>query len=311
MKSASSYLLDWALTPIALVKLLARSCRLWWEFRMVRRLDPAIRLCGEPLSRDLARQRVLVVITHIVSEEAAGGGPGCEEKAQRLIRTLNTALMSFAHCDVGFVVNTCPRRHVVAALPDYLRKRITVMEQDYDPEYVEFLVPDIFWERREDFDWFLFLEDDIQVYDSYTLEKLALFNRATGDPSVLLTPHLFEMYEGEEYYVNLLWPQFRESRECAWNRFATFTVDGIKFGECNRPHAAFYCLNREQLELWQQSGRRWKNGVVTIGPIESAATYWLYEVFTLYKPHRENMHFFEVEHWDTKYARIVAGNRDK
>jgi hypothetical protein len=197
----------------------------------------------------------------------------------------------------------------VAALPEYLRRRVTVIEQTgTDPMYLEFLVPDIFLARRETFDWFLFLEDDILLHDSYALEKLDLFNKATGNPSLLLTPHLFEMLEGKKYYVNLLWPEFKEAKECAWNRFATFSVDGIKFGECDRPHSASFCLNRKQLELWERSGRRWKNGMVYIGPIESAAAFCLFEVFTLYKPHRDNLHFFEVQHWDTKYSRIVAAN---
>ena len=296
------------LGPPAVMKLLFRSLRLWWDFRLLRRQDFAIRLCREA-PNSLTRPRVLAVVTHVVSEQHAKGGPGVDIKLERLVRTLDSLLISFGHCELGMIINTCPGRHLIALLPDYLRARIEVVEQtEVDPTYSEFLVPDIFLDHRGEFDWFVFAEDDTLVNDSCLLEKLTLFNSATKDPSMLLTPHRFEMLEGKKYHIDLLWPEFKECKECSWNRLATFAIAKIKFGECNRPHSAWFCLNREQLDLWGRSGRRWKNHVVYIGPLESAATYCLFEVFTLFKPHRDNLHFFEVQHWDTKYSRLVKAN---
>jgi len=309
LKRLSHLMGNTLLGPIAATGICFRSLRLWFEFRLFRRQQLALQLFRERRETESKRPRLLVVITHIVSEVLAVGGQGFELKVARLIRTLDSLLMNFAHCEMTIVINTCPNRHLVRYLPDYLTKVVqTIEHRVVDPALVEFLAQDIFIDRRDNFDWFFFLEDDILINDSYLLEKLTFFNNSTLRPSMLLTPHLFEMLDGRKYYVNLLWPEYKEAKECAWNALASFYLSHVKFGECDRPHCACYFLNREQLELWRNSGRRWNNQTIYIGPIESAASFCLFEVFTVYKPHRDNLHFLEVQHWDTKYSLRVYAN---
>jgi len=296
----SSKLLLW---PASLASLLFQSFRTRWRIGLLHQRESAITFCAEPSAVATPRLRVLAVVTHVVSPEDVKSAS--KEKLHRLITTLEAALVSFAHCELKIIINTVPQRHLTAFLPDHLRRRIEVVEQpNCDPMYIEFLVPDLFLNLRGDHDWFLFLEDDIVLRDSWALEKLAFFNGAAGDPSLLLTPHRFEMLHGEKVYFDLRWS--KDFKEFAWNRFATFGTGGVKFGECANSHAACFCLNREQLDLWERSGRHWKNRVVITGPLESAATGCLFEAFTIYKPHADNLRFLEVEHCDTKYSRMLA-----
>jgi len=296
------------LRPAALLKLLLRSFRTRWGIGLLHQRESVIGFCAEPPGPDAPRPRLLAVVTHVVSREQAAAVDGI--KRERLVRTLESLLAGFAHCDLKIVINTAPGRHLADSLPDSLRRRVEIVEQsDCDPMFVEFLAPDLFLRHRDDFDWFLFLEDDILLRDSWALDKLAFFNRATGDPSLLLTPHRFEMLDGEKVYFDLNWNEGQ--KDFRWNRFATFETGGVKFGECANPHGACFCLNRAQLDLWEKSGRHWKNRVVIVGPLESAATGCLFEAFTLYKPHPDNLRFFEVEHFDTKYSRMLADLRKK
>ena len=295
------------LWPASLASLVYHSVRTRWRIGLLHQRESAIEFCREPRETGAVRQRILVVITHVVTEEEARTAP--EAKLHRLVATLDAALVSFAHCELKIVINTFPQRHLTARLPDYLRRRVEIIEQTgCDPMYIEFLVPDLFLKSREDFDWFLFLEDDIVLRDSWALEKLAFFNDAAGDPRLLLTPHRFEMLNGEKVYFDLRWQ--KDFKEFAWNRFATFPAGSVKFGECANSHGACFCLNRAQLDLWEGTGRHWKNRVVIVGPLESAATGSLFEAFTIYKPHPDNLRFLEVEHCDTKYSRVLATGKN-
>ncbi len=126
----------------------------------------------------------------------------------------------------------------------------------------------------------------------------------TDDPSILLLPHRYEVFEGTKVYIDMRWQP--KAKAYAWNRFATFAAEGIKFGESGNPHAGFYCLNRPQLDRWEKTGRHWAGLTSYVGPLESAATGCLFEAFSLYQVHYDNARFLEVEHRDTKYSKQIA-----
>src|SRR5262249_28523611 len=164
-----------------------------------------------------------------------------------------------------------------------------------DPMFIELTVPDIFLERKEEFNWFLFLEDDLLIQDSCFLEKIEEFNRRTPYRDALLVPHLFELNNGHKYYIardfhNKAWGHGNGSdAEDVINRLTTISYNSeiigrkISFAEFTNPHAACHCLSREQLERWAATGRVWRGEVCWIGPLESAATGCLFERFDLYK----------------------------
>ncbi|MEG5038862.1 MULTISPECIES: hypothetical protein [unclassified Microcoleus] len=137
------------------------------------------------------------------------------------------------------------------------------------------------------------------MYDAFIIEKLESFNRQSGYENAILYPNRFEMYQGTKRYIDLT-----IDTELSWNQLSSVEIEGVKFAEFSNPHSAFYCLSRKQMKEWMKSGRLFKNQVVNVGPLESAATFCLLECFSLYKPHPSNLNYFEVRHYDSKYSKL-------
>jgi hypothetical protein len=155
-----------------------------------------------------------------------------------------------------------------------------------------------FEERTDEFDWFLYTEDDLVLNDALWLEKLSFFN-AGAPPRALLLPHRYEFWRGRRTYLDLV---SKATPEWFWNRLTELVIGGWKFAEFDNPHSGAYCLSRAQLERWLASPRRWYGVASYYGGRESAATGCLGECFRLYKPHPDNVTFLEIRHWDTKYS---------
>lgn len=254
----------------------------------------------DPQPHPLKRPKVLAVIPHIASPAEARDRHRATAKIEKLSHTIDGLLTSFAHCELTILISTVPGRHVTAHLPEYQKKCVQVLEvADCDPLYVGFRAQDELVQRLDHFDWFLFLEDDIVLHDSFFLEKLEQFNQRCGYSNAVLLPNRYEIWEGTKRYIDLT-----IDTKIAWNKLSQVEIEGVKYGECTNPHSALYCLSQAQLQAWVRSGRRWKYQNLMVGPLESAATFCLLECFRLYKPHPMNLNFLEVRHYDTKYSRL-------
>jgi hypothetical protein len=205
--------------------------------------------------------------------------------------------------------------NIIHCLPEYQQKTICVQEEpDWEPMFIGFRIQDEFSNHIDAFDWFLFIEDDIILHDSYLLEKLNTFNQQCGDNQAVLLPNRYEMWQGTKHYIDLTIEE-----ELMWDRLSVVEIHGVKYAECSNPHSGFYCLSRAQMKRWLQSGRIWKNQNIMVGPLESAATFSLLECFSLYKPHPCNLNFLEIRHYDTKYSQmclkpspyIVSGTQNR
>jgi len=246
--------------------------------------------------------KVLVVITHIVQPWEAKNEESGALKIERLRQTIDGLLSSLSHCDLKIIINTLPNRNVITFLPSYIKEKITVRDAKVeDSMFAEYYAQDLLIENKNKFDWFLFIEDDLVIMDSYFLEKIAFFNDHFQVNDILI-PNRYEMCDGVKHYIDIVFDS-SNNPVFAWNILSTIDVGGVKFSECANPHGGMYCLNREQLQKWVESGRHWHNKVLSHGPLEWAATFCLFECFNLYKPHSENMHFLEVLHYDVKYSK--------
>ena len=244
--------------------------------------------------------KVLAVIPHITSVEEAKNREKAVAKIDKLKNTIDGLISSFAHCQLTIVVKTVADRYITGYLPDYQINCIQVHEEsDCDPMFIGFRCQDELVKRVDEFDWFLFLEDDIILYDSYLLEKLEKFNTNSGYERAILFPNRYELWEGTKRYIDLT-----IDTKIGWNALSAVEIEGVKFAECTNPHSGFYCLSKPQIQRWIKSGRAWKNKELMVGPLESAATYCLMECFTIYKPHPSNLNFLEVRHYDTKYSQL-------
>ena len=246
--------------------------------------------------------KVLVVITHVVSEDESKCSIVGKAKVERLSKTISGIQSSFAHCSTKIFINTIVNRDIVNFLPQHQRNIIEVRQQNVDdPMFVEFKAQDLFMEFIDEYDYFLFLEDDIVIHDSCILDKIDIFNKYTPNKTAILFPHRYEMFNGVKFYIDM---GEINGEKAKFSKLSSFKMGEVEFAECTNPHSAFYCLSKEQMKIWELSGRNWYNTVSAYGKLESAATFCLFEAFTLYKPHPRNINFLEVEHYDDKYSKM-------
>jgi len=291
---------DFIFLQMALLQEISRVATRYTKMRFFYPRNCIINLFKEKEQPEKERPKVFAAVAHITSVEESKNPEKATEKIERLRQTIDGLFASFAHCDLTIAIQTLPNRHVTAYLPEYQIKCIQIQEgPECDPMFVEFRLQEEFVERVEKFDWFLFIEDDIVLYDAFVLEKLEKFNLQSGYETAILYPNRLEMYQGTKRYIDLI-----IESDLSWNQLSSVEIEGVKFAEFNNPHSAFYCLSRKQMKHWIKSGRVFKNQVVNVGPLESAATFCLLECFSIYKPHPSNLNYFEVRHYDSKYSKL-------
>jgi hypothetical protein len=247
------------------------------------------------------RPRVLAAIVHIVSEEEHAGQGTAQVKVERLVTTLDGLLCSFAHCELKVLLVTMTGRHIAHLLPPRLQPVVELVLADGgDPMFIGYPAQDALIARRESHDWFMFLEDDIEIRDAAFLDKVSRFAALPGMERAVLMPNRFEYLDGVKRYIDLT----HMSKHILWNQLSFVRHDGNLFGECSNPHAGAFLLSRAQLDRLVASGRDWRGEDLYGGSRETAATFSLMESFVLYKPHVDNLYYLEVRHVDTKYSRM-------
>ncbi|MEG4227105.1 hypothetical protein QUA35_14205 [Microcoleus sp. N9_B2] len=285
---------------IALLQEISRAVIRYIKMMLFYQRKTIINLFKENEQPDQERPKIFAAVAHITSVEESENPEKGAAKIERLRHTIDGLLASFAHCDLTIAIQTLPNRHVTAYLPEYQIKCIQIQEEpECDPMFVEFRLQEEFVEKVEEFNWFLFIEDDIILSDAFTIEKLEKFNRESGYENAILYPNRYEMYQGTKRYIDLT-----ITHPLLINKLSSVEIEGVKFAEFNNPHSAFYCLSKNQMKHWINSGRLFKNQVVNVGPLESAATFCLLECFSIYKPHPSNLNYFEVRHYDSKYSKL-------
>ncbi len=310
------------LAPLSKVRDIARAMARYLRLMLLRHRARLIASGGRPYSSSPPKQRLLAAVTHVVSPTVLSSEEARCARLAYVSASLQALSRNFAHYETTTIVNTFKDLNLLDSLSSHQRERCRILEhQTGDPMMIEFAVQDLFLRERNRFDWFLFIEDDIAIHDACFIEKIDEFNRSSAAPNALLLPHRFEMNAGDKIYIdrdfeNKLWkgPDGSNFVDVV-NPITTITYHAsmigrkVRFAEFTNPHAACYCLSPEQISTWGRSGRRWRERVVWIGPLESAATGSLYEVFDLYKPHPDNRWYLEIEHLDPKYsARLKAAS---
>lgn len=282
------------------------------RFVVYNRRTRVIHILADRTRIEKNKSTVLVVITHIASSDEIRSAKKGSDKVEKLNKTIEGVVSSLAHCEWEIIINTMRGRHITAYLPEYQHSLIKVQEQEEcDPMFVGFKAQDELIERIDKFDWFLFIEDDIVIHDSCLLDKLECFNKHSSDDRAVLLPNRYEIWQGMKTYIDYSYSEKEQSVYLQCNGLSKIEIGDVKFGEFHNPHSGFYCLSRKQLQIWRDSGRFWQNQVVLAGPLESAATGCLFECFSLYKPATENLHFLEVQHWDTKYSQHISSKEYK
>lgn len=288
------------LAPLGAVVETAAAVGVRMRISLVRQRAGVVRRFPAPIQQRRA-PRVVAVLTQVLREPIE-----VEHGLNRLQHALEGLLESLDHARVELILNSMPGRHVGNELPGYLRERLEIREHPgVEPLFVGFEAQQAYVERQDTCDWFAFLEDDLVFRDSLLLEKLVYFNDASQSRSVLL-PHRYEFWNGRKVYIDLHSKRI-PGRNVTTNRLTELGVDQWRFAEFENPHSGCYCLSRAQIKRWLATGRRWYGLASYQDPQVGAATGCLEECFRIYKPHPQNMHFFEVLHLGTKYAELYGG----
>lgn len=276
--------------------------------------------------------RLLATIPHYFRR---GGGPGrygsesgrAEERAGQVGRCLAALHQCFglrqalagpvamptnttvgASVDVALV--TTGQDHLVDSLPRHLFAHCTT---DVEPRHLGFVCHDVLRRHAGRYDWFAFLEDDIEVSDPLFLFKLGWFGHSFG-ADALLQPNRFEL--AAELEVMKLYIDGPTTRPDIPAQFQDVSVRPKLLGEAfgrsflfervENAHSGCFFLSAAQLERAAAAPGFGQPTAAFFGPLESAATLPVMRAFHVYKPARENAGFLEVQHLGRRFL-VAAG----
>jgi len=273
--------------------------KLFFQIKIFQKRFRTIEKSGKKFRPVIKNDKVLIVIVHMVPDAEIA----LEDKLFRLLACLESLEKSMALINHEIIILTKEKFTLHRKLPQYLIDKVEILfSSQLDPMYVEFDAYNIFESAKDEFDYFIFLEDDILLSDSWFLEKIKKFNALSPYKHFLLQPHRFEYFKGVKHYLDQT--TVRIDKQTIFN-YADFLkvdlFDNVSLCVYQNPHSGFYCLSKEQLYIWIKSGNKWKNQVVAFGILESAATFCLYENFQFLSPHPNSLGYFEVQHYGNKY----------
>jgi hypothetical protein len=219
------------------------------------------------------------------------------------------------------VVTTQRSNHVLDPLAGLSHLFLHVMpdDPDYDPRYLGIKCREVqghaFQKTGEGFDFYCYLEDDGIIHDPWFFEKLRFFNSKFGNECLLL-PARYEVESsgwlfgkrpnppGAKLYpegdlpetVTLGYPLGR-GRDAPDEVALEAMGRTVRFRRPLNPHAGCYFLNPAQMKAFLETPYFLERSSGFMGPLESAATLGILKRFVLYKPHPDNLAFFELQHY--------------
>lgn len=179
-----------------------------------------------------------------------------------------------------------------------------------NPRMLPFGAHQVIRRRLDDYDWFIYSEDDLLPHDASLFRKQALFQKHFG-PHRVLQPNRFETsprYRAQKTYidgdlpvemVDRLWQYVSEPSPV----IALPTDLGpMTFERARNPHSGFFMLTREQAAHWVSQPHFLDLDCSFETPLESAGSLSLLKTYSLYKPSGDTRWFLEIEHLDKKYS---------
>lgn len=207
------------------------------------------------------------------------------------------------HIDV--VLITTGEDHLADLLPaplfHHYRTSVT-------PRHLGFVCHEFLREHSGRYDWYAYLEDDIEVSDPLLFEKLRWFG-ATFHPAALLQPNRYEL--ASDLSILKMYVDGQMNHPEMARRHQDITVNArleaellgrtFRFDRVDNVHAGCFFLDGRQLARVAAAPAFGRPTDAFCGPLESAATLPLMQAFQVYKPDRENAGFLEVRHLGRRF----------
>ncbi|MDZ4737461.1 MAG: hypothetical protein SGJ07_14040 [Rhodospirillaceae bacterium] len=251
---------------------------------------------ANPAARIVALTRVLESL-HV----NFGRRQGLLNPAARLLDDTNHQMGA----TLKVTICTTKGEHLIADLPGHL---FTEHATDAEPMLLGYECHDVLRQSLGKFDYYCYLEDDIEVVDPWFFRKLDWFS-AKASNKALLQPNRFErthLDRVHKLYIdcNLRKPELSAKFQDMSVRpqiKASMLGAPLMFQRINNPHAGCFFLNAVQMEAWSKQPYFMDRSADFGGPLESAATLGIMRCFNIYKPSRENADFLEVTHLHHRY----------
>jgi len=180
-----------------------------------------------------------------------------------------------------------------------------------NPRLLGFECHRVLAQEVENFDWFVYLEDDLVLHDPLLIEKLDWFNQRFGGIN-LLQINRYEKGSGySRVYVDgpgrwsvrgsgPAWPETLE---------AEFLGRTLRFELASNPHSGCFFLTRAQMRRWMRLPIFLDRDTAFVGPLESAATLGIYKTFRVYKTAAADYEFAEIHHSGDAYVRSMLAKK--
>ncbi|QDT08133.1 calcium-binding protein [Planctomycetes bacterium K23_9] len=182
---------------------------------------------------------------------------------------------------------------------------------DDDPMHMGFHCQTIMRDRRGNYDYYGYVEDDLILNDAWFFDKLKWFNGHVDNKKVLLL-NRFEFGDDLAYkkcyldgdLASRVTENFQDITQDPELR-STVMGKSIRFVRPLNPHSGCYFPNADQMKTWINQPHFGQRDSSFVGPLESAATLGVMKTFQIYKPAPENANFFEIQHHGHRFLSLV------
>ncbi len=212
--------------------------------------------------------------------------------------------------DVDLLVITTGEDHLMNAEASlrYDARWLSVWVEN--PMLLPFAAHRIMAENADNYDWFVYSEDDIAVRDPLFFAKLRLFNEKFG-PKRVLMPNRYEANNLGMAYKTYVDGDLEPRATAPFkamvkeeNELVTHATDllPVTCARAANPHSGFFAITGEQMRIWKKQPHFMDMDCSFVSPLESAATLGILKTFALFKP-VSPMSYLEVEHLDAKFSK--------
>lgn len=260
-----------------------------------------------------AEARVRAITRCLVAiHESFGARQGLIDSVARRIWRTNEGM---AH-EVDVVVCTTGGQHLVPRL-EGLSAGFRHHPTEAEPRLLGYECHAVLKANLGSYDYFGYLEDDLEIRDPLFFTKIDWFRNWAGDDCVL-QPNRYEAGLGAavtKYYPDgnlvdpTLSPRFQDRDDRPLLKAEVLGRE-FSFQRVDNPHAGCFFLSAGQMAHWASQPHFLDRSSDFWGPLESAATLGIMRTFRVYKPARECAEFLEVKHLGLRYLNRLPPGLD-
>lgn len=187
--------------------------------------------------------------------------------------------------------------------------RVKLVETD-DTRMIPFAAHQVMKESLGKYDWYVYSEEDLLLYDLLFFQKQEEFQAEFGFKRVL-QPHRYELNRNGKFLKTYIDGDLRPGFVEPFLGYVKENEALLTFPFCGsqrslvrskNPHSGFFCLSAPQLHYWVAQPTFMDLDCSFVGPLESAATLSILKSFSIFKPTTKNMEFLEIQHLDNKFS---------